>query len=287
MFRYQEAAELNQLMSHCAREMSVYDQVSVDFEIQSQEISVGLNDAFRAKRAAIKARYKSKITTAEEELRSLTKREDTEIKQSQEPGVKEEASQAGKRILAYEISVAVERVEAEEALAVLWTAWSFAADKYFTHRPQDQAIVNAFSVLLTSRRKLAAAVEKHIADEKAESPNSRIPIWLRTEPTLPTELQPDAWWPRKPAARADSEKTLAALVASVDRTLKLSRERLEGESAVQGQIEYGLPHSVSLAGSRGTLALVAAKRCHEGSAKILVSLEAAAADLKSHSGPMM
>ena len=175
--------------------------------------------------------------------------------------------------------MAFERVKAEEGLGALCNAWSDAADRRFTHRPQDPAIATAFSVLLASRRKLSASVQFHTMNEEAVGPNARVPAWLRTEPTWPIELEPDAWWPRKAAYQADHEKTLAALVASADRALNLFWERLESKSAVQASTKHGLPQSVE--GSRGRLTLIAAKACQEGSAKILASLEAAEADLKT------
>jgi hypothetical protein len=270
-------------MALSAIEFSVQDPLHVNFDVQSQKPSVGSVNTYesaKSKTAAIKARYKSKISIAEQELSFLTNENDNTINPSQATEIKESASQAAHTTLKCETSLAFERVKAEEALGALWAAWSDVAEKKFTHRPQDQAIKTAFTVLLTYRRKIAAIVLDHIKNLEKANPNAKVPIWIKTEPKSPTELQPDAWWPKLKQAALDTEQTLTALLQSADRAIDLVRERLDVKSAVQAPA--GTAFSC---GSRGSLAFAAAKECQEGSTKILVALESAAADLKSHSRP--
>jgi hypothetical protein len=272
LYRYQEVVDV---MTEIQSEAELHGQ-SKSFWVNDTK---GSNNDKKAKISKIRTKYEAKIATAEQELLSLTlekydddaQNKDSSMTQTVDDNASE--SKAAIRYLAYETELARERIKAEEARDLLWTAWSAAAERNANHHPKEQSIATALNLALTCRRKFTSAVQSYMRNEAAECPNARVPAWLSNEPAWPADLKHDAWWPMKTAP--DSEKTLVALLESADRAVSLAEKMMYCENSPQQKIE-----------SRGKGAFIAARDAQQGSAKVIAALIAAAKHLKQLSGPV-
>jgi hypothetical protein len=231
----------------------------------------------KTKASAMKVRYQGRIMAAEQELCSWA----AAANQSQEDSSRSEmldsnaeALKFAIRALAYETDMAQERIKVEEARDALWAVWSEAAGRKSTHRPKEQSITTALSLFITTRRKLTSAVQSYVNNEEKETSNARIPAWLKNEPSWPTGIKQDAWWPMRTSS--DTEKTLVALVGAANRAVKVAREGMSGRSAATA--EAG-PHE-----TRGKVAFIAAQEAQQGSGKVISDLNTASNHLKQLSG---
>jgi hypothetical protein len=236
-----------------------------------------------ASQAAIKAKYLKKIKTAEGDLLYLTKTKDEiggvanrskNLDNSIQHGIDAAAeSKAASRALEYEIDVARDRVNAEEARDALWRVWSEAAERRGSHLVKDQSIVAALDLVRSSRHKITATVQSCVRNEAAADPTALIPAWLKNEPIWPAILEHDisAWQPSKTAT--DTEKTLAALIRSAERAVEFAKKCIYGRSAEPARYD-----SQQLK-TRGNLALISAQEAQQGSAKVISALNSAAKNL--------
>jgi hypothetical protein len=272
LYRYQEVVDL---MTEFKSEAEVHDPSK---SVWVNDTTVSTKDT-KAKVSAIKAKYEAKIATAEQELLSLTQEkydEDAPNKDSSmTKTVDDNASESKAAIsaLAFETELAHERIKAEEARDLLWTAWSVAAERSANHHPQEQSITTAIHLVQTCRSKITTAVQSYMRNEEAECPTSRVPTWLRNEPAWPVDLKHDAWWPIKTAQ--DTENTLVALLGSVDRALSLAKNMMYCKNAPKQKIE-----------TRGKLAFIAAQDAQQGSVKVITAMIAASKHFKQLSGPV-